>query len=136
MKIITLLLFIASIGIAEANNIYKCPGKIEGQYTYQARPCKGAKPDEHMVKILSTGEKKTADTDGKSTTEPADTKETTEQTPETKTDANKADTTQTATPPAPNNTESSNPNIVNTTSPLPTKTEPVDTHKTAPTPTR
>jgi hypothetical protein len=55
MKIITLLLVMASIDIAEAN-VYKCPGKIEGQYTYQARPCKGATADEHTVKILSSPE--------------------------------------------------------------------------------
>lgn len=60
MKIITLLLMTLSIGVAQAK-VYKCPGKMEGQYTYQERPCKGAKPDEHTLKIIPADEKKIAE---------------------------------------------------------------------------
>lgn len=64
MKIITLLLMMLSVGVAEAK-VYKCPGKIEGQYIYQERPCKGSKPDEHTLKIAPVDEKKIADAQAK-----------------------------------------------------------------------
>ena len=64
MKIITALLMIVSASIAQAQ-VYKCPGKIEGQYVYQQRPCKGAKADEHTVKIVPADEKKIAEAQAK-----------------------------------------------------------------------
>lgn len=64
MKIITLLLMMLSIGVAQAK-VYKCPGKIEGQYVYQGVPCKGAKADEHTVKIIPADEKKIAEAQAK-----------------------------------------------------------------------
>lgn len=64
MKIITLLLMIVSINVAQAE-IYKCPGKLEGQYTYQATPCKGAKADEHTLKVIPYDEKKAVEAQAK-----------------------------------------------------------------------
>jgi hypothetical protein len=66
MKIITLTLLtmVFSVGVVQAK-VYKCPGKIEGQYTYQEKPCKGAKADEHTVKIVPSDEKKIAEAQAK-----------------------------------------------------------------------
>lgn len=64
MKIIGLLVMMLSVGVAQAK-VYKCPGKIEGQYIYQEKPCKGAKPDEHTIKIVPADEKKIADAQAK-----------------------------------------------------------------------
>jgi hypothetical protein len=57
MKIVTLLFMIASVSAAHAE-IYKCPGKVEGQFTYQERPCKGAKANEHTLKTVPFDPKK------------------------------------------------------------------------------
>jgi len=59
MKLIILPLLIASIGIAEAS-VYKCPGKLEGRYTYQEKPCskeEGA-ADKNEVTIIPTDKKR------------------------------------------------------------------------------
>jgi hypothetical protein len=59
MKLIILPLIIASIGIAEAS-VYKCPGKLEGRYTYQEKPCskKEGAADKNEVKIIPTDKKR------------------------------------------------------------------------------
>lgn len=51
MRTIIFLLAMTSITVAHAE-IYKCPGKVEGQYTYQKSSCKGAKADQHTLKIV------------------------------------------------------------------------------------
>lgn len=51
------LLALASISVAQAA-VYKCPGKAAGQFVYQQSPCKGAKPDEHTVKITPFDQRK------------------------------------------------------------------------------
>ena len=59
MKLIILPLLIASVGIAEAR-VYKCPGKLEGRYTYQEKPCskeEGA-ADKNEVAIIPTDKKR------------------------------------------------------------------------------
>lgn len=38
--------------------VYKCPGKVEGQYIYQQSACKGAKVDEHTLTIIPSDEHK------------------------------------------------------------------------------
>lgn len=60
MRIITLLLIMLSIGVAQAAKIYKCPGKVEKQYTYQEKPCKGSKVDEHTLNVVPVDEAKIA----------------------------------------------------------------------------
>lgn len=60
MKIITLLLLAASIGIAQAK-VYKCPGKTQGQFVYQQQACKGEKPDDHTLKIQTFDKRKIAE---------------------------------------------------------------------------
>lgn len=59
MKLLILPLFIASIGIAEAS-VYKCPGKIEGRYTYQAKPCSKAEgaAEKNNVDIVPVNKKR------------------------------------------------------------------------------
>lgn len=64
MKIITLLIMMLSVSVVQAK-VYKCPGKMEGQYTYQEKPCKGAKVDEHTLKIVPADEKKIAEAQAK-----------------------------------------------------------------------
>jgi hypothetical protein len=64
MKIITLLLMITSISAAHAQ-IYKCPGSVEGKFTYQERPCKGAKVDEHTLKTIPIDKQKIAEAQAK-----------------------------------------------------------------------
>jgi hypothetical protein len=64
MKIITLLLMMTSISVAQAQ-VYRCPGKVEGQYTYQDKQCKGAKVDEHTLKIIPADEQKIAEAQAK-----------------------------------------------------------------------
>lgn len=60
MKIITFLLLAANIGIAQAN-VYKCPGKTQGQFVYQQQACKGAKLEEHTLKIQAFDKRKIVD---------------------------------------------------------------------------
>ncbi len=59
MRLIILPLLIASIGIAEAR-VYKCPGKLEGRYTYQEKPCskKEGAADKNKVEIIPTNKKR------------------------------------------------------------------------------
>jgi hypothetical protein len=58
MKIIALvLLALTSLSVAQAK-VYKCPGKTPGQFVYQESLCKGAKPDEHTVKIVPFDQRK------------------------------------------------------------------------------
>jgi hypothetical protein len=64
MKTITLLLMIGGMSVAQAQ-VYRCPGKVEGQYTYQDRPCKGAKAGEHTIKIIPADEQKIAEAQAK-----------------------------------------------------------------------
>lgn len=57
MKIISLLLLGASVSVAQAQ-VYKCPGKVQGQFVYQQQACKGAKPEQHTVKIVPFDQQK------------------------------------------------------------------------------
>ncbi len=57
MKIITLLLLCTSVSIVQAK-VYKCPGKVQGQFVYQQQACKGAKPEEHTVTIIPFDQQK------------------------------------------------------------------------------
>jgi len=57
MKISTFFLLAASIGIAQAN-VHKCPGKTQGQFVYQQQACKGAKPEDHTLKIQAFDKRK------------------------------------------------------------------------------
>lgn len=53
-----------SIGVAQAE-IYKCPGSVEGKFTYQERPCKGAKVDEHTLKTIPIDKQRIAEAQAK-----------------------------------------------------------------------
>ncbi len=64
MKIITLLMMTTSISVAQAE-IYKCPGSVEGKFTYQERPCKGAKVDEHTLKTIPIDKQRIAEAQAK-----------------------------------------------------------------------
>ena len=75
MKIITLLLMMLTVNVAQAVKIYKCPGKVEGQYTYQEKACKGAKVDEHTLGVVPSNEKKIAEAQAKLAQEIAASKE-------------------------------------------------------------
>ncbi|MDQ7089218.1 MAG: hypothetical protein Q9M50_01020 [Methylococcales bacterium] len=59
MKLLILPLLIASIGIAEAR-VYKCPGKVEGRYTYQEKPCSKAEgaAEKNKVDIVPVNKKR------------------------------------------------------------------------------
>jgi len=74
MKIISLLLLAASIGIAQAN-VYKCPGKTQGQFVYQQQACKGAKPEDHTLKIQAFDKRKITEAQKSLAKEVADIKE-------------------------------------------------------------
>lgn len=102
MKIITALLMIASAGVAQAT-VYKCPGKTEGQYVYQEKPCKGAKVDEHTVKIVPSDENKIAEAQAKlaKDIEAAETKDKKELPAGVKTEASESNGTPTKPRPAP-----------------------------------
>jgi hypothetical protein len=43
--------------VAQAQ-VYKCPGKVQGQFVYQQQACKGAKPEQYTVKIVPFDQQK------------------------------------------------------------------------------
>jgi hypothetical protein len=51
MKLLSLGLMMMTATLVQAK-VYKCPGKVEGQYVYQQSSCIGAKVDEHVLSII------------------------------------------------------------------------------------
>lgn len=134
MKIITLLVMMLSVGVAYGGGvakakIYKCPGKIEKQFIYQEKSCKGSKPDEHTLKLAPVDENKIKAAQAKLAKEIEDSKE-------KKEPATMLLTVPTNAAPATGNVQpATNNNAANTNTPAPATNSNVTTPAVVPAPT-